>query len=330
MLGSMLSRVGRQIEHKFDGSHRELQRLQAKGQSQKRRIRTKSRKLLTPEALLAKLDRQLKAEEEPTAVLPRARTLEDPVFRRQSRQDLNRITPHKGDSAPPASYYTPIYTSVKPSTVVTAWPRTARETRRVSLDEGAMKLASTPAYPVRPTISFAKQLPRKASDPGPDHFLCTGSLTERVPGPDLAKTQGRIDHLTALQTSDPVYNLNFHQVWRPISRNFSFSKTSGRPNIKSRRRCPVYDHISYKLVEPNAPASSFRWRPARQDSALPLFMCGLTSWQSVSGINEKTLQLNGAVTERQIRTASGQRTARASLPASRRSARTLETVNLGL
>jgi len=315
----MLSRVGRQIEHKFDSSHRELQRQQTPNQSQKRRIRPKVRKLLSPEALLAKLDRQLKAEEEPLAALPRARTVEDYVFRRQSRQEVYRAAAHMGDSAPPAGYYTPMYTSVKPSAVTAVWPRTARQTRRVSLDEGAMKLASTQVYPVKPTISFAKQLSRKASHPSPDHFLCTAPFTERVPGPDLARSQGRKEHLTALQTLDPVYKLNFHQVWRPISRNFSFSKTSGRPTVKSGRKYPVYDQISYKLVEPCAPAPSFRWRPVSHDSELPLFMCGLTSWQSVSSLNEKTLQLNGAVTERQIKTAP-----RLSLPSSRRPASALQ------
>lgn len=316
MLVHMLSRIGKQIDHKFSSSQRELHRLQTPDQLPRRRTHPRVRKLLTPSELLAKLDRQDKAEAEPCSDLPRTRTVEDFVFRSQSRQDLYRTAPRKGDSAPPAGYYTPSYASVKPSVVTAVWSRTPRKTRTISLDEGSMKLASNRNYPVKPTVSFAKQLPRKSSDPGGDHFLCTGSLTERIPGPDLARTPGRQSQFTLKQSTNPTYHPNFDLIHRPVSRNFSFSKTTGRFDTKRRKKTPVYEHISYRLVERDSPACRFRGRPGSQGSGLPLFMCGLTSWQSVASLNEKTLQLNGAVTDRVSKPESARPTTRASLPGS--------------
>ena len=175
-----------------------------------------------------------------------------------------------------------------------------------------MRLGSVRSVPVKPTIMFAKQLPRKDAvwKSGTDHSGTTEhidrgmSQTARVSVPDMSKALGRPTSFPSLAPINPDYTPDFSRVWRPVARNLFFSKTQGRVQPRSDRPELVYANISYSQIKPKVTSPSFktqRQRPESENSPFPLFMRNLSSWLSASSMNEKTLQMSGALETKRVK-----------------------------
>jgi len=155
-----------------------------------------------------------------------------------------------------------------------------------------MKLGTLPHYPVARIVPFAKQLPRQDSSLTAAAlkygYTQSLSLTDRVNVPDMSKTLGRPEAVLGIPTINPDYQPNFSVIWKPLARNLSFQRTSGRTVPKTALQDLVYDHISYSQIRPSVPSPTLkRPKPEALTSPFPRFMRNLTSWQSLSGFTEK-------------------------------------------
>lgn len=192
-------------------------------------------------------------------------------------------------------YYDPKYAMVQATLPRATWSKRERQSLKTrSLDEGAMKFGSVQKYTIKRILPFEKQLPRqgslhKAGNPSFRADYTQGaSLTERVSVPDMSKTIGRSEGFPGAFRVNPDYKPNFSIVWKPLVRNLSFKRTSGRTAPKSTLQDLVYDHISYAQVRPSVPSPTLKCPKGEiTSSPLPRFMQNLTSWQSITSTNGK-------------------------------------------
>jgi hypothetical protein len=208
---------------------------------------------------------------------------------------------------PPVGYYDPSYAMVHATLPRATWSKRERQSLKTrSLDEGAMKLGSVQKYAITRILPFEKQLPRQESSRQAGNpslrtdYAHGSSLTERVNVPDMSKTLGRPEGFPGAFNVNPDYRPNFSLVWKPLVRNLSFKRTSGRTAPKTTLQDLVYDHISYAQIRPSVPSPTLKCPKGEiQSSPLPRFMRNLTSWQSISGANGKAqIQTNSERTKR--------------------------------
>lgn len=305
----MVSRVGRQIDEKLN-SREVFEQLTQRRRHPQNTEKGRERRLLPPQKLIEMLNQQQmdEAEAQVAEKPKKPRSEEDFVFRRQSRQDFYRSTvlpsQQKGEIVPPVGYYDPNFKSVEKASLNTSWAKRPKRTQKpLSLDEGAMKLGADRKFPVKATLSFDKQLPRKNSLP---HLLAGdysrgSSLTDRVMVWDWSKGLKRPEAFPGTKEGNPDYQPNYNPVWKRVARDLFFAKTPGRKSSSPSVNDLVYENISYTQVKPKVPAPCFSPSKVPRDteqSPFPLFMRNLTSWQSAASINEKTLQLSGAFSGR--------------------------------
>lgn len=308
----MVSRVGKQFDEKL-GSQKLLEEIANPTRKLRLQNSSKKTKLLPPADLIALLDSQEKETSRPKVIKIREKRTADYVFTRQSRQDYYmstvRCRQRKEDSVPPIGYYSPNFAPVQRTHLKpVSWSKQTLGERPRRIDEGLKRFGTTRPFPIRSIPAFGKQLARKEvtfglAEPHELRFALlpqslVHSKSHRVCTTDMAKTRSREELFPLSDAPNPDYQAKYEAVWTPVARKLDFSRTASRKDLKIPINDLSYDNISYEQVVCRVKSPDFsrmRSRPSGSNSPFPLFMRSLASWQGLSGVNEKTLQLSGAL-----------------------------------
>jgi hypothetical protein len=215
----------------------------------------------------------------------------------------------KEDSVPPIGYYSPNFTPVQRTDFrPVSWAKQTIGERPRKIDEGLKRFGTIRPFPIRSIPVFEKQLARREMTyqmPGanekrfsvlPESLI--DSKSHRVSTTDMAKSLSRSDLFTLSDAPNPIYQARYEAIWTPVARKLDFRRTSSRKDVKIHINDLAYDKISYRQVLRRVQSPDFSRmgnRPGGENSPFPLFMRSLSSWQGLNSVNEKTLQLSGAL-----------------------------------